>query len=205
MATASGSTAASRVSLVAYLDPWWPATKRSTWGRSSRATRSSLGFQGHVPGEEGLPAVGLAEDGQALLVAVPAAGDRGVEGDLRLPQGQVCVLCDIVHGDVQLGGPGGNGLPQVAVRVHVGGDDGPHLHPLQQLQHPAGVVVVVVGEDQQVQPVAAQGLDVGGCGVPGSLVPPQSIMARAEPEVTTTHCPWPTSSRRKVRSWRWAW
>ena len=28
------------------------------------------------------------------------------------------------------------------------------------------MVVVVVGEDQQVQPAAAQGLDVGGCGVP---------------------------------------
>ncbi len=89
-----------------------------------------------------------------------------------------------------------------AVLLHVRQGDGGHRQPLQQLGHAVGVVVVEVGEHQQIQPVPPQPLKAVRCRVPGVVrsVPAAVHQGVVVPSRIRTLCPCPTSSTAAVIS-----
>ena len=96
----------------------------------------------HIAGEQSLPSALGAEDGDTLLVALPAAAHGGVERQLGLAQRHLTRLCHIVDRDALLRRLGLDLLAQRAVRVHIRDGDGPDPDPVQKLRHAPGVVLV---------------------------------------------------------------
>ena len=124
----------------------------------------------HIAGDQHVKLPLGGQDGEALLVGLPAA-QRGDEADgPPLPQVQGGVTLDIQYLRAPLLGQGDDLLPEGAVRLHVGDGQSVHVYPPQELGHPVGVVVVEVGEHQQVQPPHAPVGQVVGGRVPGTVI-----------------------------------
>ena len=58
---------------------------------------------------------------------------------------QVCALLKISFGR------GLDRQPHRVIRIRVGQKDGPDIHTLQQLLHTAGMILIVVGQNQRIQ------------------------------------------------------
>ena len=115
----------------------------------------------HVPGDEHVKISGGGQHGQALLVGLPRA--QRCEEPQALPlQSHGPVLTDLIQRDLLLLRRREDRPLQRGLLSRRGKGNGVHRHPLQQLGHAIGVVIVEVGNHQQVQLPAAHAPDIVG-------------------------------------------